>query len=365
MTHYMEQKMNQNNKTEVQTPLLKTINDFMSLIKGFMVVVFIAYLFSGITLIKPEEIGIVMRMGKIVGQEGVDQIHEPGWVFALPRPFDAVYKLPAKKVLQMEIKELAAKKNLHKEEAGNISTIDPTLEGYCITGDENIFQTSVIVKYQINDPIKMIFRFRTDIGAQDDLLYNLVVSEMTSVSCRFTIDGILTRDKKELSEQVKNQVQKKLNDAECGMEIVSLEISEMMPPPFLAFDFEDVQSAYVDQHQFINKAKSRKETKLPEAQSAYEEKINNAMSYSESLLANAEAEAGRFNKMYNAYLQNPDEVSHELKTNTLKSLVSKSGNVILFPDEKAAKGNVSLILGMNGSVQTNITTPDGYYESDD
>lgn len=363
--HYMEQKMNQNNKTEVQTPLLKTINDFMSLIKGFMVVVFIAYLFSGITLVKPEEIGIIMRMGKIVGQENVDQIHEPGWIFALPRPFDSVIKLPAKKVLQMEIKELAAKKNLHKDEEGNISTIDPTLEGYCITGDENIFQTSVIVKYQINDPLKMIFRFRTDIGAHEDLLYNLVVAEMTSVSCRFTIDGILTKDKKDLSEQVKTQVQKKLDDIESGLEIVSLEISEMMPPPFLAFDFEDVQSAYVDQHQFINKAKNLKATKLPEAQSNCEKQINDAMAYRENLLAKAESEAGKFEKMYKAYQQNPDEVSHEMKTNTIKSLITNSGNVILFPDEKAAKGNVSLLLGMNGSVQTNITTQNGYYESED
>lgn len=363
--HYMEQKMNQNNKTDVQSPLLKTINDFMSLIKGFMVLVFIGYLFSGVTLVKPDEIGIVMRMGKIVGEKGVSQIHEPGWLFALPRPFDVVIKLPAKKVLQMEIKELATNKSLHKADSGNISTIDPTLEGYCITGDENIFQTSVIVKFQINDPIKMIFNYMAGTGGSEDLLYNLVVSEITSVSCRFTIDGILTKDKKDLSEQVKNQVQEKLDKAESGLEIISLEISEMMPPPFLAFDFEDVQSAYVDQHQFINKAKSLKETKLPEAQSAYEEKVNNAMAYSESLLAKAESEAGKFNKMYEAWQQNPVEVSHEMKINAIKSIVSNSGNIIVFPDEKSAKGNVSLMLGTNGSVQTNVTTPDGYYESDD
>ena len=83
------------------TPLLRTINEFMSLIKLLMVLVFIAYLFSGITEIKPDEIGILMRMGKIVGDNPSEQIHKPGWIYALPKTFDNVIKLPDRKVLQI------------------------------------------------------------------------------------------------------------------------------------------------------------------------------------------------------------------------------------------------------------------------
>lgn len=357
--------MNRTDKTKQQTPLLKTINDFMGLIKIFMVVVFIGYLFSGITLIKPDEIGIILRMGKIVGQPGVDQIKEAGWVFALPRPFDTVLKLPAKRILQMQINALAANKTLKKDESGNISTIDPTKEGYCITGDDNIFQTSIVVKFQINDPTKVLFNFMAQIGAEQDLIYDLVVAEITKVSCQFTIDGILTKDKKELSELVKSEVQQKLDKTDSGLEIVSLEISEMMPPPFLAYDFEDVQSAYVDKYQFINKAKSLGETKIQEAQSQYEKTINEAEAYKENTLAKAKADTDVFTQMYFAWKENPEEVSQELKVNTLKSLISKSGNIVVFPDENSAKGNVSLLLGMNGSIQLSPTTTDGYYESDD
>ena len=38
------------------TPLLRTINEFMGLTKFLMVLVFIAYLFSGIKEIKPDEV---------------------------------------------------------------------------------------------------------------------------------------------------------------------------------------------------------------------------------------------------------------------------------------------------------------------
>lgn len=350
----------------ITSPLLKTINDFMKLLKGFMVLVFIAYLLSGITLVKPDEVGFILRMGKIVGDTSLDQIHEPGWMLALPKPFDTVIKLPVKRILQIEINELAAKPQKNEEENyGNISSIDPTTEGYCITGDENIYQTSVVVKYQITEPTKLVLGYNDPIDMATRLIHDLTVAEMVSVSCRFTIDGLLTKDKKELSQLVKDQVQVKLEAINSGLSIVSLEIAEMIPPPFLKFDFEDVQSAFVDRHQFVNKAKSRKETKLPEAQSSYEETINAAMAYSEETLANAEAKAGRFSKMLEAYKENPEEIKSEMQNRTLKKLISNTGNLIVFPDTKTAKGNTTLLLGMNGSIQTTITTPDGYYDEAD
>ena len=165
--------------------------------------------------------------------------------------------------------------------------------------------------------------------------------------------------------KVKDGVQKKLDDNDSGLTIVSLEIAEMIPPPFLAFDFEDVQSAFVDKHQYINKAKSRRETKLPEAQSSSEEKINSAYAYSESITAQAIASASQFTKMLEAYEANSEEVSIEMKNKVLKSVVENSGNIIVFPDTKESKSNVSLILGTNGSIQSTITTPDGYYIGED
>lgn len=362
---YMEQTMNEKTAGEKSTPLLKTINDFMKLIKIFMILVFIAYLFSGVTLIEPGEIGIILRMGKLVGDNPANQIHKPGWLFALPRPFDTVLKIPDQRIQQIGIRELAPRPDLKKNESGNISSIDPTLEGYCISGDENIFQTSVFVKYQITDPIKLIFGYMSPLSMADSIIHDLTVAEMTNVSCRFTIDGLLTKDKKELSQQVQRRVQEQLDELDSGLTLISLEISEMGPPPFLKDDFEDVQSAYVDQFQYINKANNNREIKLPEAQGAYEKSINDAIAYKETITAQANAESGKFIQMLKAYEQNPVEVGHDLKSKTLKTLVSNSGNIILMPDTKGSQDSVTLLLGMNGSIITKITTPEGYYEEDD
>ena len=95
------------------------------------------------------------------------------------------------------------------------------------------------------------------------------------------------------------------------------------------------------------------------------EDINDAIAYKETITAQANAESGKFTQMLKAYEQNPVEVGHDLKSRTLKSLVSNSGNIILMPDTKGSQDSVTLLLGMNGSIITKITTPEGYYEEDD
>ena len=344
------------------TPVLNTIKDFMTVIKILMVLVFVAYLFSGITLVKPDEIAIILRMGKLVGNTPAEQIHNPGWMFAFPKPFDKVEKIPRERDLEIVINELAPKKNIKKDDSGNISSIDPTVEGYCISGDENIYQTSLNVKYKITDPIKYRFNYSV---SPNQIIKDFIVSEFTCVSCGFTINGLLTQDKEELSNQVLQNVQNKLNSIESGLTITYLGISQIGPPPFLSFDFDDVQSANVDKYQYINRAKSRQGVKTSEAEGEYQKKINDAEAYAEKTTAEATANAGKFLEMLKAYEHSPEEVSTDMKNKIIKKLIADSGNLIVFPNVEESKGNVTLMLGLNGSIVTKITTPDGYYEEDD
>ena len=351
----MVKQMNDKKIAETtNNPVLKTIKEFMTLIKALMVLVFVAYLFSGITLVKPDEIAIILRMGKLVGNTPAEQIHNPGWMFAFPKPFDKVEKIPKERDLEVAINDLAPKPSKKDDESGNISSIDPTVEGYCISGDENIYQTSLNVKYKIADPIK--YRFNYSISP-NQIIKDFIVSEFTTVSCGFTINGLLTQDKEELSNQVLKNVQSKLDAIDSGLTITYLGISKIGPPPFLSFDFEDVQSANVDKYQYINKAKSRRGVKTSEAEGEYQKSLNEAEAYEEKTIAEATAKAGKFLEMLKAYESNPEEISLDMRNKTINKLVSDSGNLIVFPDVEGSKGNVTLLLGLNGSIVTKITTP--------
>ncbi len=323
---------------------MKTIGDFMSLLKAFMALVFVGYCLSGLTLIKPEEVGLILRMGKLSGNTRVDQIINPGWLLALPQPFDEVLKVPVKQILQIRIRELAA---VSKKEEADYRSIDPLQEGYCISGDENIFQASILVKYQISDPIKAIFNFTNSFDTFNRMIHDLTIAEMTRVAAGFTIDGLLSENKKQLSMQVRDRVQAQLEKLASGLSLVSVEIEEIAPPTFLKRDFEEVNSAFINRHNFINDARSLSEEKLPKARGTASEMTNGALGYQQTVVAQASANAGRFEQLLQAWQKNPEEVKLEMSARTNKLVIEKMRRMVVVPAGEAAAAGIKLIFDTN------------------
>lgn len=326
------------------SPLMKTIGDFMTLLKALMVLVFIGYCFSGLTLVNPDEVGLILRMGKLNGITPIDQIHNPGWLLALPQPFDEVLKIPVKQILQVRIRELAA---VNKKEEADYRSIDPLREGYCISGDENIFQASILVKYQISDPIKAVFHFTASFDTFNLMIHDLTIAEITRVAAGFTIDGLLSENKKQLSLQVWERVQAQLEKLNSGLLIVSVEIEEIAPPNFLKRDFEEVNSAFINRHNFINDARSLSEEKLPKARGNASEMINKASAYQQTTVAEASANAGRFSQLLQAWQNNPEEVRLEMNARTHKLVIEKMRRMVVLPSGEAAAAGVRLMIESN------------------
>src|SRR6202167_1863187 len=63
----------------------------------------ILYALSGITIIKPGEVGLTLRWG-----ERLEGLHEPGLMFALPRPIDEVVRVDVKHVSELRIDTLVS-----------------------------------------------------------------------------------------------------------------------------------------------------------------------------------------------------------------------------------------------------------------
>ena len=329
-------------KTDKPTALIRTVNDFMLLLKVAMAIVFVLYCLSGITLVKPDEVGMVLRMGRLAGLNRVDQVHQPGWVWAFPKPVDQVIKIPVKQIREVRISELAA---VTKEKDIDYRSIDPVSEGYCISADENVFQAKILVKYQITDPVAAVFGFADGFAGIEALIRDFTVCEMVKAAGRFNIDGILSEDQKQLSLQVQESVQNRLNLIESGLTLLSLEFEEIAPPVFLQKDFEEVNTAYINRRNFINDAQSLSEEKLPGARARASEKVSEASAYEQTVLAEATAEAGKFNELLQAYLKNPEEISMNMIYKTRKALILGTQNMFVFPAEKDSAAAVRLYIG--------------------
>lgn len=355
-----------------ESPLLKTIGDFMFVVKALMAVVFIGFCFSGVTLVKPDEVGMIMRMGKLVGANRLDQIHQPGWVLAFPRPIDNVIKIPIKQILEVKVSELnAVTKKLvdgvvAEKKGTDFRILDPVIEGYCISGDENIFQTSILVKFQITDPIAAAFKFSSSFATFYALIHDLTVSEMVKMACRFNIDGILSENKKELSLQVRDRVQGLLDTLQSGLTIVSLELEEISPPIFLKRDFEEVNTAFINRRNFINEANGLREEKLPQARGQANEIVNRAHAYQQRTVAAATAAAGKFSELLQAYLKSPTEVKASMLDKARANMLANLSNVMVLPSEDQCQSPARLFIynsGQTGALP--LSSPDLYSDEDE
>ena len=62
--------------------------------------------FSGIQEVEPDQVGLLLRFGKLHGAHPAAQVHEPGLLLALPYPIDRVIQVPAKQEGEVVIKEV-------------------------------------------------------------------------------------------------------------------------------------------------------------------------------------------------------------------------------------------------------------------
>ena len=197
----------------------------------------VLFLGSGITQVESDGVGLQMRFGRLTGPP-----QEPGLVLALPFPIDQVLHVPTKQEGEVTIDEL------WKNVSGGSGTdkIDPTVEGYCLTGDQNIVQARIVAKYRIVDPI----RFRLWFVAPEQLLQNIVLEATNYAVAQWYVDDVLRLQRplsdipeatESLAELVRARAQQRLDNLNTGIRLLAIEFNEIHPPRHVVAAFRDVQ----------------------------------------------------------------------------------------------------------------------------
>src|SRR6476469_582116 len=105
----------------------------------------VLYALSGITVVKSDEVAVILRWGRLVGDTPGLQQHGSGLLFSFPRPIDRVVRVPVKHVREISVTTLAS-----GEDVG--SGLNPVTQGYALTGDQNIVHVNMMVRYRVRDP---------------------------------------------------------------------------------------------------------------------------------------------------------------------------------------------------------------------
>lgn len=297
-----------------------------------MLLLLVLFCVSGIQEVAPDQIGLLLRFGRLYGNTPATQVHEPGLLLALPYPIDSVIQVPAKQEGEVMIKEVWS----GIEDKGSLDRIDPVLEGYCLTGDQNIVQAQVVVKYRISDPVTFQLR-TTDPPA---ILHDIVLASLTQVISNWKVNDVLRFQREispgqieDLAATVRSQAQQRLDRLNCGMTISAMEFQQLHPPRHVIGEFRDVQSAQIDVETQKREAEGFASRELPKAQSERNGLIQAAAAYQNTLKARAMEEYAVFEQLHSEYLNSPDLVRNRIYLETLEQVLTTVGKVDFISQE--------------------------------
>jgi membrane protease subunit HflK len=298
------------------------------------------YAGSGITVIPPDQVALVERWGRLVGDSPGTQLHGPGLLWAWPRPVDRVLRVSTQRIWQVDIATLAAPPG----QKGGDETLDPLRVGYALTGDQNIVQLEVLASYRIQDPVAWAFHGPDAEG--------VLRSEITAALVRslgeMGVDEVLAAGRKKLVGQATIRAQAGLDTAHSGLALVSLQLRTLAPPQALKADFDKVQSTYIEAETARSDARAFAQSVVPRAQADADAQIQEVRGGAATLLAQARGARQAFLDLARQYQANPEVVQEGLYRDNVDAAISNAGEIRWIPPPTGGSHGVRLIIGSEG-----------------
>jgi membrane protease subunit HflK len=245
----------------------------------------VAVLASGVRVIGPDEVGLVIRVGQLVGETRAEQVRGPGLLVAMPYLIDRVVRVPVKKVQRVRVRELIGKQRS--------DWVDLTKDGYALTGDRGVVQLEATGRYRIADPVAYALR----VARPRRVVHDALVAALTHACAGRAVDSLLARGKKALTQAALADARRRLSDLGVGVRLLSLELDVVRPPPQTAAAFQDVQSAFIEQKTQIERAKSYANQRELMAQARARKDVLSAKARADWSRASARGRAQAFGKL--------------------------------------------------------------------
>ncbi|MCL1951355.1 MAG: protease modulator HflK [Oscillospiraceae bacterium] len=307
---------------EAFTQILKQT---MKYFKWVMLAAAILVLLSGVYRVDSNEAAVVLRFGRLAGSSPQTQVKRPGIHFALPFFIDQVIKVPVRTVHEKEIVT-------HYGTSSGFVDEDIARNGYLLTGDHNVLLVRAKVKYKIGDAVRYALYSCDAESAIDGILSG----ELTRAVTHAEIDAMLTSDKARLSSDMMARTQEILDGLRTGIDIVSVELTELVPPAQTRQDFEAVINASVDKETKIQQAKESASTVTLGAEAGASEYKQAALSDQSVRLAKARDEIAQFNGVYEQYRKNPGVIQNGVFRQRVSEVLGRMGASVILPDGTAA-----------------------------
>jgi modulator of FtsH protease HflK len=282
---------------------------------GAFVLAVACYLASGVTVLQPDEVGIVRRFGAVHREPW-----EPGLHWGLPWGIDQVDRIKLSQTRTLAVGATGP------TEAPLLRAPNGGSDDF-LTGDLNLVSAQALVQYRVQDPAAYLFR-TVDLERS---LSAIAEWALTRALANRGVDELLTTGRAEVAEGLTRGIQALADREGLGISIVAIRLGRVAPPVAVAPAFADAARARSDHRQAITRALEYRDRTQSETRGQASEIADAAAGRFDRLVQPARGEAARFTQVLAEARNSPGSFRQKLFLETLAELLPRFRRTIVVP----------------------------------
>ncbi|MDR3636658.1 MAG: cation-translocating P-type ATPase family protein [Isosphaeraceae bacterium] len=254
----------------------------------------LVYLTWGWTAIGPEEVGLVRRQGRYVGDL------QPGLHYRWPPPFETVTRLAPAQVRSLEVgfrtgqTSAAGPQRWESAHARGVA-VRAEDESLVITGDGQLVEMTVSAHYRLDPARPETWRaFAFGVAGGQDALRPLAEAVVREVVGRRPLDALLTRDRHDAEVSAARLLQDRIDAYRMGLIVTGVSFQDVHPPVAVVDAYRDVSRAESDRQRRVNEGDTYQAEALATAKGIAAVTVNRAEALRVSQVARASGEGDAF-----------------------------------------------------------------------
>ncbi len=288
-------------------------------VAGWLIVLLIAlYLVSGFYSVKPEQRGVVKRLGRVV----TDMV-PPGIHYHLPWPIESVVRLRTTEIRSMTVSFEEPKPAEGQAPASPVAPKSAPL----LTGDENMLVATLLIQYTITEPKSYLYTTPDPEGLVKRIAQDATITRTAQTG----VDELLTTGRFKTQTRPREQIQAKADAYDLGIRIASVQIQKIGPPSQVAEAFRDVTSAREDKYKLVQRAEGDRNRRLPRARADANDMTSKAEAYANEVVERAKGDAQRFTEAWGEYQKAKTVTAHRLYLEAIEEVLPKVRKIISNP----------------------------------
>lgn len=309
--------------------LSEALGSSLLIVRILAVVLAAAFVFSCVFTVNPNEVAVVLRFGKPVG-EGSEQILKQGLHWALPYPIDEIVRIPIGESKMIRSTSAWYAITPEDEAAGVPPAANPYLipgvDGHVLTADGNILHVRASLRYKIVNPVAYAFRFSN----VTNLLRSALDNSIHWSAVRVSADSALYQDRVAFRDSIRRRVTDLVERYQLGVTIDTLDV-EVAAPLFVKTYFDQVIAAEQDRNGKINQAQGEFDRITREAGGEAKRALDTGLAQSNALMQAVSADAQFFEQQLPEYRKNPQLLRDRLRIAAISRVLTNAQDKFFQP----------------------------------